>query len=856
MKPIPPHIALKFLRWFCREDYLDEVEGDLLEIYERQASENRKKAKRMLCWNILKHLRRDYFKTIHTRQNAITMFSYNFKLAIRNFQRHRTQFFINLIGLTTGLTCAFLIYLWVQDEYSIDKFHENDDQLYQVMKMEVYNNEKTISPATPGLLGESLRADFPEVKYSAATTWIRPTLLSYENTFVREKGYHAGKDFFNIFSYPLLIGDRNTVLKDRTSICISRKLATIFYGSVENAIGQTLQYGEEQQFTVTGVFENISKNSTYVFDYVLPLQDFLDQASWANDWANTGPPTYVVLQEGTDPQVTSNKITDYLKTKVAESKTDLFLKKYSDQYLYSRYTNGVPDGGRIDYVRLFSVIGIFIIVIACINFMNLSTAQASRRALEVGIRKAIGAGRGGLIGQYIGEAVLTAFISMLLCFVFVFVLLVPFNEITGKSIILSFTPELIIVSILTVMITGILAGSYPAFYLSHFLPIQVLKNRISNSVGEIWARKGLVIFQFALTVMLIVGVVVIHRQTQYLNNKHLGYERDNVVFFQQDGGIFNRKETFFNELRDLPGVVSAGGTNHELLGRYSSNPGVEWEGKETDEKILFERFWVDYDFYETMGFKLAQGRWFSKDYSTDSSKIIINEAAAKAMGFSPEVAIGKNIALWDGFNFEVVGILKDFHYMSLHESVNPAYFRLEETNNVAARLEAGKEKEALEGIEALYKTYAPGFIFDYNFLDKSYQALYESEQRVGTLSSLFAGIAIIISCLGLFGLAAFTAERRTKEIGIRKVLGASVTSVVMLLSRDFIRLVLIAIVIALPLSYLFMQEWLTQFAYTIDLSIWIFLSAALTALVIAWLTVSMQTFKAANINPAECIKDE
>ncbi len=784
------------------------------------------------------------------------MFNYNFKLAIRNFQRHRTQFLINLIGLTTGLICAFFIYLWVQDEYSIDKFHENDDQLYQVMKMEVYNDERTVSLATPGLLGESLRADFPEVKYSTTTTWIRPALLSHENTFVRENGYHAGEDFFNIFSYPLLIGDRNTVLKDRTSICISRKLATTFYGSVENAVGQTLQYGEVQQFTITGVFENISKKSTYVFDFVLPLQDFLDQANWANDWANTGPRTYVVLQEGTDPQTTSNKITDYLKTKVADNKTDLFLKKYSDQYLYGRYTNGVPDGGRIDYVRLFSVIGVFIIVIACINFMNLSTAQASRRAQEVGIRKAIGAGRGGLIGQYIGEAVLTAFIAMLLCFVFVFVLLIPFNEITGKSIILSFTPELIIVSILTVVITGILAGSYPAFYLSHFLPVQVLKNRISNSAGEIWARKGLVIFQFSLTVMLIVGVVVIHRQTQNLNNKHLGYERDNVVFFPQDGGIFDRTETFFNELRDIPGVVSAGGTNHELLGRYSTTPGVKWEGIETEERILFERFWVDYDFYETMGFKLAAGRWFNKDYSTDSSKIIINEAAAKEMGFSSEQAIGKNITLWEGFNFEVVGILKDFHYMSLHESVNPAYFRLEETSNVAARLQAGREKEALEGIEALYKKYAPGYIFNYSFLDQSYQELYQSEQRVSTLSSFFASVAIIVSCLGLFGLTAFTAERRIKEIGIRKVLGASVSSVVMLLSKDFIQLVLISIVIALPLAYFFMQEWLAQFAYTTDLSIWIFLGAALAALVIAWITVSIQTLKAANINPVECIKDE
>ena len=781
---------------------------------------------------------------------------YFLKVTLRNFLRHKSSSIINLIGLTTGLTCAFFIYLWVQDEYSIDKFHAKDQRLYQVMSLQTFAEEKSTSHGTPGLLGESLTVDFPDIEYAATTTWINPALLSYNNAVVREDGYHAGEDFFHIFTYPLLLGDPNTALTDPASICISRDLAVKFFGSIESALGQTIRYEENRNFIVSGVFENIDDRSTYQFDFVLPLQDFLDQNDWASDWGNTGPPTYVVLREDVDAGATEEKIAGYVKTKAPQSNVDLFLKKYSDQYLHGRYVNGVPDGGRIDYVRLFSAIALFIMVIACINFMNLSTARASQRAQEVGIRKAIGAGRVGLIRQYIGEAVFVSFVAMLLSYLLITALIVPFNEITGKSISLSFTPALIAISITTVLLTGILAGSYPAFYLSHFRPIQVLKSEIKSSIGEIWARQGLVIFQFTLTIVLIIGVLVIHRQTQYLNNKHLGYDRDNVIFFSQDGGIWERRETFLNELRKLPGVVHAGGTSHSLVGRVSGNPGLDWDGKTPGARVLFERFFVDYELYETMGFQLAEGRWFSRELTTDSTKLVINEAAAAAMGFSADQAVGQQVKFGEDFHLEVIGVLEDFHFQSLHAPVGPAYFRLNATWNVAARLAAGREAEALEGIQALYEQFAPGYIFDYTFLDQNYQALYESEERVGTLSSYFAGFAIIISCLGIFGLAAFTAERRIKEIGIRKVLGATPSHIVLMLSKDFILLVFVSIVIALPVAYIFMQEWLAQFAYKIDLSIWIFIAASLTSLIIAWLTVSSQAWRAASVNPAKCLQNE
>ncbi len=781
---------------------------------------------------------------------------YHLKITLRQLIKHKFSSLINIIGLTIGLTSAFFIYLWVQDEFSIDQFHEKNDRLYQVLSLQTYSNGKSVSNGTPGLLGQSLKTDFPDIQYSATTTWVYSELLSYENTFLREQGYHVGKDFFNIFTYPLLIGDPNTVLNERASICISRDLANKFFGSIEKAVGKNIRLGDAVNFTVSGVFENINSKSTYIFDFVLPLQDFLDQAPWANIWSNTGPPTYVVLQDGVSPQAVTEKISGYIKTKTTDSNTELFLKKYSDQYLQGRYTNGMPDGGRIDYVRLFSVIAIFIMIIACINFMNLSTARASKRAQEVGIRKAIGAGRMGLIGQYIGEAMLLAFLSMLLAFVLVIILLAPFNEITGKNISLSLTPGLLGLSIFTVVMTGILAGSYPAFYLSHFRPIQVIKNEIKSSIGEVWARKGLVIFQFTITIVLIVAVMVIHRQTQYLSNKPLGYNRDNVILFSQDGGISERRETFFNELRKIPGVVHAGGTNHGLVGSVSSNPDLGWDGKSHEDQVVFERFFVDYDFYETMEFQMAEGRWFRREFTSDTTKVVINETAADAMGFSAQEAIGQRIQLSKDFLLEIVGVVKDFHYMSLHESVKPAYFHLENTSYVAARLEAGREEDALDRIQALYKKFAPGFIFDYSFLDRNYQALYESEKRVSTLSSYFAGFAIIISCLGLFGLVAFTAERRVKEIGIRKVLGATTSNIVLMLSKDFTQLVFVSIVIAVPIAYYFMLEWLAQFAYKTDLSILVFLSAAMVSLVIALVTVSLQALKAANVNPVKSLKSE
>lgn len=781
---------------------------------------------------------------------------YFLTITFRNFLRHKFSSLINLIGLTTGLTCAFFIYLWVQDEFAIDSFHENDERIYRVMEFQTYSNETFATRSTPGILGRNLKTDFPEIKYAATTTWINKSLLSHGNTYFKEDGYHVGPDFFHIFSYPLLIGNPDQVLQDKSSICLSEEVAIRFFGSIEAAMGKTMRFEEDRDFMVSGVFANINPKSTYQFDFVLPLQDYLDRNEWATQWGNNGPNTYVALQEGAIAEEVSKKIVGYIKSKEEESNVDLFLKRYSEDYLYGKYTNGVLDGGRIDYVRLFSIIAIFILVIACINFMNLSTARASKRAHEVGVRKAIGADRSTLIRQYIGEAILIALFSMLVSFLIVFLLLPQFNAITDKTIVLTLSPQVLGIAALTVFVTGVLAGSYPALYLTHFNPVQVLKGEIKSSLGEIWARQGLVIFQFTITIILIVGVIVIQKQTQYAFTKNLGYDKDNVVFFNQDGGIPEKQETFFNELRKIPGVVNAGGTSHQMTSQQSNTSGLKWRDKLPETHVLFENIRVDHEFFGTMNFQLASGRWFERKFGADTTKMVINEAAAKVMGFTPEEAIGENIRLWDEYDLQIVGVVKDFHYQSIHTEVDPAFFWLRDTWNVAVRLEAGKEVMTMNAIEELYNQFSPGFIFEYEFLDERYQRLYASEQRIGTLSSYFAGFAILISCLGLFGLAAFTAERRIKEIGIRKVLGATTPNIVMMLSKDFTRLVGISILIALPTSYYFMQQWLESFAYKIHLSIWIFIGAAIVSLVIAWLTVSSQALRAASINPSKCLKAE
>ncbi len=784
------------------------------------------------------------------------MLKHVFHLTFRNFKKFKNTFLINLIGLSSGIACAVLIFLWVDDERNMDKFHAKNDQLFQVMEHQKYSGNIMTTWSTPGILSESMKADFPEVEYAATTTWISDYILTYEDKDVSKEGFHVGQDYFNIFSYKLLAGNENQVLADKSSIVISEQVAKELFGGVEAALGKTIELQHRDQFKVTGVFENISRHSSYQFDFVLSFEVYKDDNDWVLEWGNNGPRSYLLLAKGTNVLEFNEKIKDYIKEKEEDSHVTLFLKAYAEQYLYGKYEDGKNVGGRIEYVRLFSMIAFFILVIACINFMNLSTARASRRMKEIGVKKAIGARKEGLVLQFLTESMVMSFLSMFVALALVWFAMPVFNEITSKEMFLQFNLPFTLMLFGVCLITGLLAGSYPALYLSGFGIIAVLKGNVKGAPGEVWIRKGLVVFQFWLSVILIVTVVVIYNQIDYVQSKNLGYDKENILVVPQEGRVADNLPTFLNELNKVPGVKMASSIGHTMVGQQNNTYSVDWDGKDPEFRVLFENMQVNYNCMETLGMQLVDGRTFSKDYGADSSSVILNEAGLKVMGL--EDPVGQQITLFGETKYTIIGIVKDFNFQSLHRDVKPVFMRVTEDNtwNVLARLEAGNIKETVARIETLHKEFNPGFPLDYNFLDESYQQQYAAEQRVSVLSRYFAAFAILISCLGLFGLAAFTAERRMKEIGVRKVLGASEWKIVTLLTADFTKMVVVSIVLALPVSYWFLGDWLTRFAYRIDLEIWFFAGAGLMALLVAWLTVGVQSIRAAHANPVDCLRDE
>lgn len=785
------------------------------------------------------------------------MLRHNLILIYRNFRRFKTTFFINLIGLSTGLACTILIYLWVNDELKIDKFHEKGARLFQVMERQQRGGAFGVTDSTPWLLSEVLEDEMPEVAYAVVATptyWFSRQTLSVDNNPVKANGKYASKDFFNIFSYPLIDGDPGQVLADKSSMVISEPLAIKLFGTVEKVVGKTITYQQNQLFKVSGVF-NLPPTSSEYFDFVMPLNILTDMRPNLTDWRNSGPNTFIVLKETADVADFNQKIANIISTKSEDKHRVLFATKYADAYLFGNYENGVQSGGRIEYVRLFSIVAIVTLIIACINFMNLSTAKATRRIKEVGIKKVIGARRRTLILQYMAESMFMTVLSLVVAILLVDVLLPQFNMITGKD--LAFRPELnvIVVLLLLILVTGLVAGSYPALYLSGFNPAAVLKGQLHTSFGEFFARKGLVVFQFTLSVMLIVTVLVIYNQIQFVQNRNLGYDKDNLIYFPKEGKVRTSLETFLAELNKIPGVVKATSIAQSTVGGGNTTE-IEWEGKDPQQRIPFAVRPVNLDALEMLDLVVIAGRSFSGEFASDTSGIIFNEAAIESMGMTDP--IGKEVSLGPDLKLKIVGVVKDFHYESLRTDVAPLFFVLKPqyTETIMVKIAKGEETRTLDNIARFYKQYNPGFPFDYRFVDADYQALYGEERRVSLISGYFAGIAILISCMGLFALATFTAERRRKEIGIRKVLGSSEPGIVYLLSRDFTRLVLLAIMIALPFSYLLTRQWLDNFAYKIPLNWWYFAGSGLIALTIAWITVGTQAVRAARLNPTKCLRDD
>ena len=796
-----------------------------------------------------------------------------FKIAWRNFYRDRPFTFLNLMGLSTGLACTLLICLWVKDELGIDHFPGKDGRLYQVLVNGKNSDGIQTIPETPAMLAGALVKEMPEVEYAASEQGSfsgQYTLSAGENgggkngeKNIKATGLYASKDYFNVLPWPLLYGDKDRVLSDKNSIVLSKAMALRLFGTTDNVVGQKVSWQHDKQFIVSGIVDGPSVHYSTQFDFLMSFDLFLEANPDEKDWKNSDPHTYVVLKEGARVEAFDQKMTALIKSK-NKSAGGFFLRRYSDGYLYGRYENGVQAGGRIEYVRLFSVIALFILVIACINFMNLSTAKASKRMKEVGIRKCVGASRLMLVVQYLGESMLMAFVSLVFALLLVGLLLPFFNILTGKHLILSAGRELLLLFGGITLFTGFLAGSYPALYLSGFKPVAVLKGKLREVAGELWVRKGLVVFQFTLSVVLIIAAIVVYRQIAFIQHQDRGFNKDHIISFNAEGALRPENmstflagiETFISQVKSMPGVENVSSMDHgSIVSDFGSTGDIKWAGKDMHQNISFGNIGINYGLIETLGMRMAAGRSFSRALSSDSSEIIFNEAAIRAMGLKDPV--GKTVTMW-GQDRRIAGVVKDFHYQSFHTSVKPFAFRLEPlfTNRIVVRIRPGEEQPVIGRLQELYAKSYPGFVFDYQFLDQDYQAQYTAEKQVAGLSLWFTGLTILISCLGLFGLAAFTAERRFKEIGIRKVLGATAGSVVLLLSGDFLKLVLIALLVGFPLAWWAAYQWLSGFAYHTHIGVGIFLVAGLSIVVITILTIGYQAVKAAIANPVRSLKTE
>ena len=790
------------------------------------------------------------------------MFKNYFKTTWRNLFRNKAFSLINIMGLALGLACSLLIMLWVNDEYKVDAFHKNKTHLYSVFERRYHDGQINAGYATQGLMPDEMKRVFPEVQYATGNAWSHVSTFEANNKIIKEDGNFAGQDFFKMFSYPLLQGDAITALQTPLDIAISRKMAEDFFGSAAEAIGKTIRYQNKKDLKITAVFDNVPQNSSAKFDYLINWQTFLENNGWAKSWDNNGPPTHIMLRKGTDINAFEKKIAKFLdnynKKQSPHSYVRLGIQRFGDVYLHSNFDqNGEISGGRIEYVRIFSIVAIFILLIACINFMNLTTTKSIKRAKEIGVRKVMGAVRFALIKQFISEALLIVSIAMLISLVVVTLVLPQFNQFTGKQIQIPFDNGTFWLSLTgLLLVTGFISGSYPALYLSSFRPVRVLKGLPKFSSSALWFRKGLVVFQFTLSIILIIVTIVVSKQVKYIQTTNLGYDKENLVYISLEGDLAAKYKLFKSQGLQMPGIQNVTKITDGPTRINNGTTGVQWNGKDPNLKIDFAHAAIGYDFIKTMHLQLAQGRDFSEDFATDSVGYIINETALGIIGYPDP--IGKPLTLWKQKG-TIIGVLKDFHFNSLHTEINPLILRLGEDANwgsALVRTEPGKTKEALASLEKICKELNPQFPFSYKFSDEEYQKLYTSEQVVSKLANYFAVLAIFISSLGLLGLVMFAAQQRTKEFGIRKVLGATPATLFNLLSKEFLLLVLIAIAIASPLAWIAMNKWLQDYVYRIHISWWMFGVAGVFAILIALVTVSFQAIKAVITNPVKSLRTE
>jgi len=793
------------------------------------------------------------------------------KIALRTIKRHKGYSFINIFGLSLGMTCSLLILIWVIDELSYDRFHDNADHIYRIEQDQNYSGRIYHVNVTPYPMANGVKAEIPEVKYASPFPYTGTLLLRFGEKAFFENGVRAvSPDFLQMFTFPLFQGSKENVLNNPYSIVITKKIAEKYFGSTD-AIGKVITINNEFDFTVTGILEDTPTNSVVQFEMLIPFEFLKDLGRTLDQWGWNSIVSFVQLYDNAVIEDVNKKITDLRHRRVAESieepddlsehnerePTPFMVSPLLDIHLHS-YFGYNKSMGDIIYIYIISIIAAFILLIACINFMNLSTARSANRAKEVGLRKVVGAMKKNLISQFYGESILMAFIALFFSLIFVALLLPGFSTLADKdfSITTLLKWEFITGMFAVTLITGIISGSYPALFLSAFQPVKILRGGLSTGAKGALFRKVLVVIQFSLSIILIVGTVIVYNQLKFMKEKELGYDKEHLIYIPLRGETDKFYEVLKNELVNGEFVVNASGTNHQPTHIGSNSSGGEWDGKDPELRVLISFNAVAFDYTETMKIEILEGRSFSKSFTTDtSSAFLINEELAKIMGFPSAVNQRFSFLGKDG---KIIGIMKNYHFQSLRNSIEPLAVHVspEEVNYSVIRLAAGDIQAGIEFVETTWNRIIPNYPFDYRFVDQELGRMYSGWDRLSTLLKYFAVLAILIACLGLFGLASFTAEQRTKEIGVRKVLGATVASLVMLMSKEFTKWVLVANIIAWPISYFMMKNWLQDFAYRVNIGVWTFVLSAILALLIALLTVLYQSVKAAIANPVNSIRYE
>jgi predicted permease len=788
------------------------------------------------------------------------MFKNYFKTALRNLWKTKGYSFLNIAGLAIGISCAALIFLWIEDELTYNHYFSNGQNIYKIKDRQTYDGTTFVFDATPGVLAQSMKAEIPGIKTTARTTWGERGLFSLGDKAIYEQGLYVDSGFFSIFHFEFIRGNPVHAFSQLHSLIITETMANKFFGTTD-VIGKALKVDNDKDFFINGVIKDLPENASFHEDHwFAPFKIYEDKNQWLQSWGNNGVITYVETEPRANIAAINKRLDGYVETKTKDAIARMSIYSMNRWRLYDSFDkNGYEKQGRIKYVNLFSLIAWIILIIACINFMNLATARSEQRAREVGVRKVMGAGKRKLIVQFIGESIMTAFISALVAVAIIYLALPAFNTLVEKHLSVELTNPLHIGALLSItLLCGLIAGSYPAFYLSSFKPIVVLKGlKLKTGASAGFIRKALVVTQFTISVILIISTILIYQQIQHAKNRDLGYNKNDLVSMELQGKMLDNFDPIKNDLLETGLVENASLSSQNEL-QYGSNSGdFGWQGKDPNKQLLVSVDYVSPEFISTAGMHLIDGRNFYPKAAVDSNNIIINETLAKAMNMKN--VVGSIVTRGDGSKYTVVGVVKDFIYNNMYTApapliifCYPAY-----ANFLSARFKPNTNLQAdVAKMETVIKKDNPGYPVEYKFVDEEFDQYFKAETLIGKLAGVFATLAIIISCLGLFGLAAYTAERRTKEIGIRKVLGASASGLAGLLSKDFVQLVSISCLIAFPVAWWMMHSWLKDFEYRVQISWWIFLAAGVLAILIALVTVSFQAIKAAMANPVKSLRTE